>query len=145
MCLIVDTNLAADFFCGTNAALAPLRKAVMEDASCCLCYGGSKLRREYLRSPKIMKIIVALDQAGRAKSVRDSLVDKRMDLVSGQCSSDDPHIIALAVESGARLLCSHDIELHRDFTNPVLINNPKGQVYQNSTHGHLIRKHAKHC
>lgn len=86
-----------------------------------------------------------LDQAGRAKAVPDAKVDARMDIVVPHCVSDDPHIIALALESGARLLCSLDQALHTDFTNPQLINSPRGHVYQNAAHEHLIRRHCKKC
>lgn len=144
MCLIIDTNLAADFFCSSSTTLAPLKKAVMS-ATCCVYYGGSKLRKEYFQSSKIQKMIVALDRAGRAKAIRDDLVDARIGQIENLCISNDSHIIALALESGARLLCSHDADLHTDFTNTMLINKPRGHVYQNSSHKHLIRKHHKSC
>ena len=86
-----------------------------------------------------------LDQAGRAKAIPDAAVDARMNQVAPNCVSDDPHIIALALESGARLLCSHDQALHSDFTNPTLINNQRGHVYQDATHAHLIRAHCRGC
>lgn len=43
--------------------------------------------------------------------------------------SDDPHILALAVVSGARLLYSNDRLLQHDFKNLALINQPRGKVY----------------
>jgi predicted nucleic acid-binding protein len=144
MCLIVDNNVAADFFCGSNPDLDPLKKAVF-NATCCLYYGGTKLRNEYFRSPKVRRVVKNLDQAGRAKAISDVLVDARMNQVEPNCISDDPHIIALALESGARLLCSFDQALHTDFTNAALINNPRGSVYQQAGHQHLIRKHCKSC
>jgi len=144
MCLIVDTNVASEFFCGSSPALAPLKDAVI-NATCCVYYGGTKLRQEYFSSPKVKRMLKILDQAGRAKAISDALVDARMNQIAQTCISDDPHIIALALESGARLLCSHDHALHGDFTNPVLIDNPRGSVYQNATHKHLIRRHCGSC
>jgi hypothetical protein len=144
MCLIVDNNVAADFFCGSNPNLAPLKNAVLS-AICCLHYGGSKLRNEYFQSPKVKRMVKALDQAGRAKAFPDAVVDARMNQVAPNCVSDDPHIIALALVSGARLLCSLDQALHTDFTNPNLINNPRGSVYQNAQHKHLIIRHCGSC
>ena len=143
MCLIVDNNLASDFFCGSVPDLLPLKQAVL-DSVCCLYYGG-QLRREYLCSPKVVRMLRQLDQAGRAKAVPDATVDARMKLVAPRCVSDDPHIIALALESGARLLCSLDQALHTDFTNPKLINSPRGNVYQNTNHEHLVRRHGAKC
>jgi hypothetical protein len=73
------------------------------------------------------------------------VVDVKTNEVAQQCVSDDPHIIALALESGARFLCSLDQDLHTDFTNPQLVNAPRGHVYQNVAHEHLIRRHCKKC
>jgi hypothetical protein len=143
MCLIVDNNLASDFFCGAVPGLLPLKNAVL-DSTCCLYYGGG-LRREYFRSEKVKRMVRQLDQAGRAKAVPDAQVDARMRAVAPRCVSDDPHVIALAQVSGARLLCSLDLDLHKDFTNPQLINAPRGHVYQNATHEHLIRRHCRRC
>ncbi len=143
MCLIVDNNLAADFFCGSNPDLAPLQTAVF-NSRCCLHYGG-KLREEYFRSSKVRRMLLELDRAGRAKAVPDALVDEKTVRISTKCSSDDAHVVALALVSGSRLLCSRDQALHADFTNPELVNNPRGVVYQNPRHKHLIRKHCKSC
>src|ERR1700722_776164 len=99
MCLIVDNNVASDFFCGSNADLEPLKNAVIS-ATCCLYYGGTKLRNEYFHSAKVKNMVRILDQAGRAKAIPDAEVDARMNLVARDCVSDDPHIIALALVSG---------------------------------------------
>lgn len=143
MCLIVDNNLAPDFFCRSIPDLAPLKSAVL-NSICCLYYGG-ELRREYFHSEKVRRMVRQLDQAGRAKAIPDAVVDAKTNEVAQQCVSDDPHIIALALESGARLLCSLDQDLHTDFTNPELIDAPRGHVYQNAAHEHLIRRHCKKC
>ena len=103
------------------------------------------MRREYFRSEKVKRMVRQLDQAGRAKAVPDAEVDAKTRAVAPQCVSDDPHVIALAQVSGARLLCSLDHALHRDFTNPQLINAPRGHVYQNATHEPLIRRHCRRC
>ena len=63
---------------------------------------------------------------------------------TGLCVSDDEHVIALARASGARLLCSEDQLLHADFGNRELISSPRGAVYQNATHTHLLR-HRQGC
>ena len=67
MCLIVDNNLAPDFFCRAVPDLLPLKNAVL-DSTCCLYYGGD-LRREYFGSEKVKRMVRQLDQAGRAKAV----------------------------------------------------------------------------
>jgi hypothetical protein len=59
---------------------------------------------------------------------------------AGELKSDDPHIIALAKVSGARLLCSKDQNLHTDFGNRVFIDKPRGNIYQNQSHAKLLKK-----
>ena len=63
--------------------------------------------------------------------VDDGTVGTRTDELdqSGSLESDDPHVIALAQLSGARLLYSNDAALQRDFRSPQLINSPRGRVY----------------
>ena len=41
---------------------------------------------------------------------------------TGGCKSNDEHIIALAIISGARLLYSHDVDLQTDFKNRGLFS-----------------------
>ena len=45
--------------------------------------------------------------------------------------SDDPHVLGLALVSGARLLYTNDLKLQQDFKNPALIR-PRGQGVHNS-------------
>ncbi len=63
------------------------------------------------------------------------------------CKSNDGHIIALAIVSGARTLCSNNKRkkhLFADFTNKALIDDPRGGVYQNPSHRHLLA-HTPSC
>jgi hypothetical protein len=146
MCLIVDANVAVQFFCKTDLQSADLQNAVF-GKGCCVVYGGH-LRVEYERLAKARRIVLALDRAGKARAIPDGPVEELTQTLrdSGGLDSDDPHIIALAQVSGSRLLHSLDTALHQDFTNPVLINHPRGRVYQGgASHRHLVRAHCKGC
>src|SRR4051812_4681249 len=117
MCLIVDANVAPEFFCTQEPKTDDLRKAVFS-GGCCVVYGGH-LAIEYSRIEKAKAIILALDRAGKARAVAgDPLFARTKELkASGAVKSNDPHIIALAQISGSRLLHSRDVALHEDFTN----------------------------
>lgn len=144
MCLIVDPNVFPLVF-GTPPAgdFAPVRQS-LEDATARLVYGGSKLAREYKLMPKLRRLLVELDRRGSARPVRDADVDRatKKVIAEGRCRSDDEHIIALARVSQVRLLCSHDKNLVRDFSDSKILH-PRGDVYQRSEHAHLIRKHCQ--
>ncbi len=118
MCLIVDANTAVEFFCGTDARVADLRDAVFS-GRCCVIYGGTLLE-EYGRIDKARRVVLALDRAGRAQAVPDGPVaaQTRKFAESGKLESDDPHILALAVLSGSRLLHSFDRSFAQGFYQP---------------------------
>jgi hypothetical protein len=142
MCLIIDANVVHKVFLHPTADFAPVERA-LTNGYARIVYGG-KLTKEYLRIERFQRILLRLDQQGGARQVSDALVDAETKKViqSGQCVSDDPHIIALALVGQVRLLCSEDGNLETDFTNSALVGRPKGNIYKRSEHAHLIKKHC---
>ena len=143
MCLIIDANVATHTFSSPpHSDFEPIRNALFQGQAY-MVHGG-RLTEEYSRIGKVVAALAVLDRAGRAKVIRSatlSVTEEKL-RASGQCASNDFHIIALAQLSGARLLCSHDQLLHHDFTNKNLLSNPRGSIYQTPTHAHLIRRHC---
>jgi len=145
MSIIIDANCATQVLTNTPAEdFAPVLEAILTKGLK-MALGGSKLRTEYVTLATVWKFIVALDRAGKAATYPDADVDLAAGILdeSGALNSDDPHIIALAQVSGARLLCSRDKNLHKDFLSKELISKPRGNVYQNASHVRLLRKHSK--
>lgn len=95
--------------------------------------------------------LVELQNAGRLKTVDRAEVDRvsqKLKASRGPASltSDDEHVVALAMVSGARLLFTNDMRLSRDFKNPQIVSVPRGRVYTtrlsqglNGTHRSLLR------
>ena len=107
-----------------------------------VAYGG-RLKTELLKSATLRKALVLLDRAGRAIAVDDLEVERETKWVedTGLCRSNDSHVIGLARAGNVRLLCSLDRDLHADFTNKSLIDNPRGKVYKNdAAHLPLLRR-----
>lgn len=145
MCLIIDINIAQKVLLIDNDPDFSLVHTCLFNGhpyNARLIYGGEKLLNEYAGNDAVRRRIVSLDRAGKALKVDDSLVNDEEEKIkiSGLCSSDDEHIIALAKISGVRLLCSHDKKLHDDFTNKTVISSPRGKVYQKPSHRHLLRR-----
>lgn len=141
MLLIVDANCAlSTLSAAPHADYQPVLDALLTGRRK-LAIGGSKQKIEYQRLAAVWRFVRSLDQAGRARLIPDSKVDEEELLVKQRLdmASDDPHILALARISGARLLCSHDQALHADFCNGQIISNPRGKVYQNASHARLLR------
>jgi predicted nucleic acid-binding protein len=138
MCLIVDANMASRVFCASPGPDAmPVLKALVKRRT--FLVAGGRLSAEYAKLRQAQRFIAELQRTGllrlqdaRALTIAENHF-KRQALVS-----NDPHILALAHVSGARVLCSHDQKLHQDFTNRRLLQ-PPGRVYQVRKHRHLLR------
>ena len=147
MCIIVDINVAHRVFRKVpDHDFGPITNALFRTSpglTARLVYGG-RLRTEYESSRTTADAIRALDQRGRAIRLPDDQVNAKEDTIrkTATLTSDDPHVLAVALIAGARLLCTLDAALIADFTNPRLIPG-RGRVYQNATHAHLLRTHCR--
>lgn len=92
---------------------------------------GGKLDQELERNGLFRLWIRDALLAGKARRLADKQVDAVANQLTrdGACRSNDPHVIALARLSGARLLYSNDKRLNIDFLNGELVPPPCGNVY----------------
>jgi hypothetical protein len=145
MCLIVDANLAGLVFASpAEADFVPILDWLLEKDGR-LVFGGH-LGTELDRVERARRFLRALLQAGRAIRIPDEAVQEEEAVVrnTGHCQSNDSHVVALARVSGARTLCTHDRDLQQDFSNPKLVSNPRGKIYQRREHHRLLR-HTPGC
>ena len=93
--------------------------------------GGKLLEELEGSSEGFRKEAQQLLLAGKMSILNKSEVDARTEQIQseGAIRSDDPHVLALAQVSGARLLYSNDKDLLDDFRDKKLIDNPLGKVY----------------
>lgn len=142
MCIIIDTNRISDVISKSEHAVPVLEWLKKPDSH--VAIGGTKLNDEYKKIKAFVKLLAALDSAGRIRRFNGDLVDAahRTFEASGLMKSDDPHILGLAHVSNCRLLYSDDENLHADFTN-VSILKPKGKIYQYYSHSHLLKNSTK--
>lgn len=135
MGIIIDANCCAKAL-GRSADVefVPVLKALLRRKRT-LHYGGTKLLEEYGRVATIRPRLLELDRAGIAKRHSSLTVDEKQGELEAACvcASDDPHIVALAIISGAKILCSHDQMLHGDFKKIA-----GGAIYQTAEHAHLL-------
>lgn len=134
MCAIVDANAVGELWDGGGSAAGQGFRRWVEGPNGRLVVGG-QLRQE-LGSSNAARWLQELDRADRLTRVDDSRVDRQAARLRSvpasdpsSCRSDDHHVIALAQISGARLLFSNDKDLHKDFKNKQLIDQPTGTVY----------------
>ena len=147
MCAIIDANVAHEVF-GLNRPEAGVEFFNWITQRGRLVVGGQLL--EELNKTRTREWAKQGINAGLIRSMGESDVNIRTEELRRERKyrSDDPHVLALAQISGARLLYSNDAKLQQDFKNKSLIDSPRGKVYstrlQNkdfrSSHKQLLEK-----
>ncbi|MBV8524835.1 MAG: PIN domain-containing protein, partial [Acetobacteraceae bacterium] len=96
---------------------------------------------ELLLAGAIRVLIIELLRAGRALNFdKEDLKRWEGKVALLPITSNDRHILALAIVSRARILFTRDEKLMDDFTNKVIISRPRGKCYSSAVkHTHLLR------
>jgi predicted nucleic acid-binding protein len=131
VCLIVDANVAKEFLCQPGPVTAWLSGS---KGSPRLVAAG-KLRKELALIAPVRRVLVELERDGKlrgADPMRLQSEERRLQ-TTGHCQSNDRHILALAIVSGARTLATLDALLQRDFKNRTIIDKPRGKIYSDPT------------
>ena len=135
MCAILDANSAHDVFGLSRRSAAGkdfyahLQRGGME-----LVVGGKVLQELRRASGEFREWFKEADRGGhrgRIRNVASEKVEAKQAVLerSRKLRSNDPHVIALAQVSGARLLYTKDRSLREDFGNGGIISNPRGRLY----------------
>ena len=144
MCAIIDANAANEVF---GDALSPAGDGFLKwinRGQGRLVAGGMLLEeleklsgfRDWARNATLagfMRIANQDEVNARTEQIRNE----------GRWHSNDQHIVALAQVSGARLLYSNDIPLHRDFKSKRRLDSPRGKVYSTNDDKAFTRGHQR--
>lgn len=128
MCAIVDANRWHEVFSPKRtAAGAAFHKWLSSKRGFAVL--GGKLKREIASGMERMRQVQGLVHNGMVVQAPDAEVDDETERIerSGGFASDDPHILALAKVSGARLLYTNDRDLQDDFKNAGFVVD--GKIY----------------
>ena len=144
MCGIVDANVASEVF-GENRP--PAGKYFFDWLSSPhgqLIVGG-ELRRELNRNRRFERWLGNAIRVGRATTMPTEAVVARTEELRQRdiCRSDDEHVVALALVSGARLLYTNDAELIDDFKNREVVAAPRGKVYTTAKDDRVTKTHRR--
>ena len=144
MCAIVDANVAYQVF-GDDRPPAGIRFFDWLSSPRGQLVVGGKLRKELARNERFVKWLRSALRNGRARSVADEAVDDHaMGLRrQGVCRSNDVHVLALALVSGARLLYTNDSALIDDFGNREIVASPRGKVYTTARNVEVTDAHRR--
>ena len=133
MCAIIDANVLGEVF-GPKPTLAgkEFLDWIIKGNGRLIC--GGELQKELMGSSEGFRewAKVALN-TGKMKNMNEGELKRRTEQIRRESiRSDDPHILALAQVSGARLLYSNDTDLRADFQDKKLIV-PVGSLYSTLT------------
>ena len=141
MCVIIDADVAARVFAvPPEDDFAPLWKWI-EHKSGKIVFGfAGKLGVEWKKLAKAKRRLLQMWRAGQALQVPATRIEAEENAVTklAICKSNDPHVIALARASGARILCTNDQNLETDFKNGELVPSPRGKIYKTANHKRLL-------
>lgn len=138
---ILDVNVAHEVFGGSNRPEAGKQFYDRIKKKEGILVAGGKLLRELLKT-SFRRQMEEADRKGIIKKIKDQKVDELTKKLQdeGGLKSNDPHILALAQASGARLLYSNDDDLREDFRNKKLIDKPRGKIYSTKSGSGKFRK-----
>jgi hypothetical protein len=143
VCLIVDANVAPSYLAQPSAVIAWL---LGERGNPKLVAAG-KLLEELALNADVRRRLVTLERAGRLRPADAEKLDiqARRLHAAGRCTSNDHHILALAIVSGARTLAPNDNALAADFKNKRIVDQPRGRVYRDREKHWPLLCHTKSC
>jgi hypothetical protein len=143
VCLIVDANVAPKFLVQSSAIIDWL----FGERGAPRLVAAGKLREELAKNQDVKRQLVQLDRAGRLISAdADKLRREEQRLrAKAICASNDPHVLALAIVSGARTLATDDNALAADFKNKRIIDQPRGSIYRDPAMHRRLLRHTSSC
>ena len=145
MCMIVDANKLGKFLADPpDEDALPIREWLYRrrGAGTLVYSTGGKFKKEL--GAKARRRLADYAQAGKARLVpaHRFAEDQNALQASRHLRSDDPHVLALARASGARLLYTGDQALIADFKDARLIRTPRGKVYSGAANANLLTSSA---
>lgn len=144
MCAILDNDVVHQVF-GADRPQAGEEFFRWIDSGRIHLVVGGRLREELGSNYAFKTWFQQKLNAGQATDIDDREVDRATAALidAGSCRSNDQHIVALAQCSSARLLYSNDTDLHQDFKNRILVDNPRGKIYSTRDSGELRDSHRR--
>ena len=143
MCLIADANKLGEFLkeppTGDTEPIHKWLKPGTGRRGGVIVYSiAGKFRTEVSRAAR--ERLDVLSRAGRAKLFDESDLAAGMELIAeGHMASDDPHVLALAAVSRARVVYTADRDLMTDFRSRKVMGELRGKIYSGQQNRNLLR------
>lgn len=138
MCVILDTNTFGKFKDLADEDMAPVWKW-LDNRNGKIVYANTKKFEDEWERGGMSHLRDQMMRAGQLKLVSEG-VEEKADELRGKITSNDEHIIALALIADVKVLVSYregDSDLFTDFKNREFVG---GKVYTRKSHTHLLTK-----
>lgn len=144
MCAIVDNNVVTEVFGNRPPEAGKKFRQWLGNRNGRLVVGG-KLLEELKGNSGFREWFQQNQLSGRLRQVKRSKVEAEEQRIRWEnlCQSDDEHVVALAVVSGARLLYTNDADLIKDFKNRQIVANPNGKIYTTANANRFTSTHRR--
>lgn len=145
MCLILDTNAFGLFFESTNKQHDDFKPALdwVVRGKGKLVYGGNKYKEEMKTASKYLRFFSNLERAGKLVKLDDDRVNLAQYNVESleTCKDfDDPHLIAIVLESNCRIVCTKDSRAMPYLKNQKFFSGAvkKPKIYSSKKNANLL-------
>ncbi|MDE0466679.1 MAG: hypothetical protein OYL97_06450 [Candidatus Poribacteria bacterium] len=138
MCVILDANTFGKFKNPADEDMAPVWKW-LDNRNGKIVYANTERFEDEWGRGGMSHLRDQMMRAGQLKLVSEG-VQEKADELEGEISSNDEHIIALAIVAGVKVLISYregDRNLFADFKNRQLVG---GKVYTRKAHARMLTK-----
>ena len=134
--MIIDANRLGLFLADpVHPDAAPVRRWLDKQGGRIVYSTGGSFAKEVVGRARTK--LLAYSRAGKAVYVPANHFEVDADALAPHIRSDDPHVLALARVTGARLLYTGDGALIDDFKDRRLIQ-PRGRVYSRAANARLL-------
>ena len=115
---------------------------LLEELAGCNDQPGADSFRQWLRTARMRGLAYEPDGDvdGQTEYLKTAVDERGRRL----CRSNDPHVLALARVSGARLLFANDGPLIQDFQNNDILRRPRGKVYPTTDYHQFVNDRNNH-
>ena len=131
MCAIIDANVTFEVFGRKQTEAGVQFRNWLDSGRGSLVVGGKNLEELSKNGNFGRWLGEQRREKGRVRHIRKEVISERQQALvrDGLPTSNDEHVLALALVSGARLLYSNDRRLKNDFLNTEIIRDTRGKVY----------------
>ena len=144
MCVIIDTNMTADFV-NNKEDLKPLKRHIEGKKIKLIFPPSSTLQSEYKRHYEFNILLTEYFSQGVMKVIPKTKFDEAMkeltqSKIKFKSNQEDWAILALAEASRTKLLASKDTNLMHDFKNLKIGRKLVRKIYQYKSHKRLLNR-----